>query len=88
MYLFDVEGKKYIDFLAGFAASSAGHCHPKIIGPIQKQLNCLTHPSRSVYIANLANYGQYICKLFNYEKMLPMNTGKIEKTKILFQRNI
>lgn len=83
MYLFDVEGKKYLDCLAGYAAVSAGHCHPKIVKAIQKQLTRLIHPSRSVYIAHLANYGHYVCKLFNFEKMLPMNTGKMKKKNII-----
>lgn len=75
VFLWDVEGKKYYDFLSAYSAVNQGHCHPKIINALKEQSEMLTLTSRAFYNNILGTYEEYISKLFGYHKVLPMNTG-------------
>ncbi len=75
IYVWDVDGKRYFDFLSAYSAVNQGHCHPKIINALKEQAEILTLTSRAFYSDLLGQYEQYITKLFGYEKVLPMNTG-------------
>lgn len=75
--MWDVDGNKYLDFLSAYSAVSQGHCHPKIVKALIDQAQKLTLVSRAFYSENLGRYEEYITKLFGYDKVLPMNTGKI-----------
>lgn len=75
VYLWDVEGKKYFDFLSAYSAVNQGHCHPKIIGAMVEQAQTLTLTSRAFYNNVLGEYEQYVTNFFDYDKVLPMNTG-------------
>jgi ornithine--oxo-acid transaminase len=75
VYVYDVEGKKYFDFLSGYSAVNQGHCHPKIVDAFIKQASKLTLTSRAFYNNKLGEFEKYITKLFGYDKVLPMNTG-------------
>jgi len=75
VYVWDVEGKKYYDFLSAYSAVNQGHCHPKIIGAMTEQAQKLTLTSRAFYSAALGEYEEYITKYFGYDKVLPMNSG-------------
>lgn len=75
VFLFDVDGKKYFDFLSGYSAVNQGHCHPEIIKTLQEQASKLTLTSRAFHNNMLGVYEQYITKYFGYDKVLPMNTG-------------
>tara|TARA_A100001015_G_scaffold240353_1_gene274048 strand:+ start:2003 stop:3217 length:1215 start_codon:yes stop_codon:yes gene_type:complete len=75
IYLWDVEGKKYFDFLSAYSAVNQGHCHPKIIDSLLKQSKNLTLTSRAFHNDILGKYERFVTKLFNYDKLLPMNTG-------------
>ncbi|XP_042557310.1 ornithine aminotransferase, mitochondrial [Dipodomys merriami] len=75
IYVWDVEGRKYFDFLSAYGAVSQGHCHPKIVNALKTQTDKLTLTSRAFYNNVLGEYEEYITKLFNYQKVLPMNTG-------------
>ena len=75
VYLYDVEGKKYFDFLSGYSAVNQGHCHPAIIETLQKQASKLTLTSRAFHNNLLGEYEKYITQYFGYDKVLPMNTG-------------
>ncbi len=75
IYLYDNNNEKYYDFLAGYGAVNQGHCHPKIISALHEQSKKLTLTSRACYSEDLANYSEKICNLFNYDKVLPTNTG-------------
>lgn len=74
-YLWDVEGKKYFDFLSGYSAVNQGHCHPKIVQALVEQAQKLTLTSRAFHNDLLGTYSQYITQYFGYDKVLPMNTG-------------
>ncbi len=74
-YVWDVEGKKYYDFLSAYSAVNQGHCHPKIIGALTEQANKLTLTSRAFHNSVLGEYEEYITRYFGYDKVLPMNTG-------------
>ncbi len=74
-FVWDVEGKKYYDFLSAYSAVNQGHCHPKIIGAMIEQASKLTLTSRAFYNNVLGEYEEYITKYFGYDKVLPMNTG-------------
>lgn len=74
-YLWDVEGKQYLDFLSAYSAVNQGHCHPKILDALETQARSLTLTSRAFYNDQLGAYEQYICNYFGYDKVLPMNTG-------------
>jgi ornithine--oxo-acid transaminase len=75
VFVWDLEGKKYYDFLSAYSAVNQGHCHPRIIGALTEQASMLTLTSRAFYNDALGVYEKYICEFFGYEKMLPMNTG-------------
>jgi ornithine--oxo-acid transaminase len=75
VYLWDVEGKKYFDFLSAYSAVNQGHCHPKIIKAMIDQASTLTLTSRAFYNDCLGPYEKYITEYFGYQKVLPMNTG-------------
>ena len=75
IYVWDVEGKKYFDYLSAYSAVNQGHCHPKIIKSLVDQGKKLTLTSRAFYNDILGEYEQYITEYFNYDKVLPMNTG-------------
>lgn len=75
IYLYDHMGNRYMDFMAGYSAINHGHCHPKIIDELIKQSKKLTLCSRGFHNDKLGEYSEYICKLFNYDKILPTNTG-------------
>jgi ornithine--oxo-acid transaminase len=75
VYVWDCEGKKYFDFLSAYSAVNQGHCHPKIINALINQSKKLTLTSRAFYNSALGPYEKFICELFDYDKVLPMNTG-------------
>ncbi len=75
VYLWDVEGKQYFDFLSAYSAVNQGHCHPKIVNALSEQANKLTLTSRAFYNNVLGEFEEYITKFFGYDKVLPMNTG-------------
>ena len=75
VYVWDVNGKHYFDFLAAYSAVNQGHCHPKIIAALIEQAQKLTLTSRAFYNDVLGEYEQFITSYFGYEKVLPMNTG-------------
>ena len=75
IYVWDVEGKKYFDFLSAYSAVNQGHCHPKIIEALEDQGKKLTLTSRAFYNDILGEYEKYITDYFGYDKVLPMNTG-------------
>ncbi|MGJ4753008.1 ornithine--oxo-acid transaminase [Leptospira kmetyi] len=75
IYLYDVEGKRYFDFLSAYSAVNQGHCHPKLIETLIEQSRKLTLTSRAFYNSQLGEYEEYITKLLGYQRILPMNTG-------------
>lgn len=75
VYVWDVEGKKYFDFLAAYSAVNQGHCHPKIVKALTDQAQKLALTSRAFYNNVLGEWEQYMTSLFGYDKMLPMNSG-------------
>lgn len=74
-FVWDVEGKRYFDFLSAYSAVNQGHCHPKIIAALCEQAQKLTLTSRAFYNDCLAPYEKYVTEYFGYDKVLPMNTG-------------
>ncbi len=75
VYVYDVEDKKYLDFLSAYSAVNQGHCHPKIIAALIEQSQKLTLTSRAFYNDQLGPYEEYITHYFGYDRVLPMNTG-------------
>lgn len=75
VYVWDVDGKKYFDFLSAYSAVNQGHCHPKIVNAMVEQAQKLTLTSRAFYNDKLGNYEEYVTKYFGFDKVLPMNTG-------------
>jgi len=75
VYVWDVEGKKYYDFLSAYSAVNQGHCHPKIVGAMVKQAETLSLTSRAFYNDMLGKYEKYATETFHFDKLLPMNTG-------------
>ena len=75
VFVWDVEGKKYYDFLSAYSAVNQGHCHPKIVGAMTSQAQTLTLTSRAFHNDMLGQFEEYACKTFNFDKLLPMNTG-------------
>ncbi|MDO6744164.1 ornithine--oxo-acid transaminase [Tenacibaculum soleae] len=75
VYVWDVEGKKYYDFLSAYSAVNQGHCHPKIVGAMVNQAQTLTLTSRAFYNDMLGKYEKFATELFGFDKLLPMNTG-------------
>lgn len=75
IYVWDVEGKKYFDFLAAYSAVNQGHCHPRIIQAMQEQAGKLALTSRAFHNDKLGEYEKFMCNLFGFDRLLPMNTG-------------
>lgn len=73
--MWDVEGRKYLDYLSGYSANNFGHCHPRIVDTLKTQAGTLHHTSRAFYSDVLGEYAEKLTKLFGYDRMLPMNTG-------------
>ena len=75
VHVWDVNGKRYYDFLSAYSAVNQGHCHPKIINTLMTQAQKLTLTSRAFYNSQLGKYEEFVTNYFGYEKVLPMNTG-------------
>jgi ornithine--oxo-acid transaminase len=75
VFVWDVEGKKYYDFLSAYSAVNQGHCHPKLVKVMTEQVKTLTLTSRAFYNSALGKYEKFITEFFGYEKVLPMNSG-------------
>ena len=75
VYVWDVEGKRYYDFLSAYSAVNQGHCHPSIVGALKEQAEKITLTSRAFYNSKLGDYDKYMAEYFGYDKILPMNTG-------------
>ena len=75
VHVWDVEGKKYYDFLSAYSAVNQGHCHPKIVGAMTRQAETLSLTSRAFYNDMLGKYEKYATETFHFDKLLPMNTG-------------
>jgi ornithine--oxo-acid transaminase len=75
VYLWDVNGKRYFDFLSAYSAVNQGHCHPRIIDALIEQAEILTLTSRAFYNDCLGEFEEYVTKYFGFDKVLPMNTG-------------
>ncbi|MDA9773769.1 ornithine--oxo-acid transaminase [Saprospiraceae bacterium] len=75
VHVWDVEGNRYFDFLSAYSAVNQGHCHPRIIGALNDQAQILTLTSRAFYNDQLGPYEKYISEYFNYDKVLPINSG-------------
>ena len=75
VYVWDVNGKKYYDFLSAYSAVNQGHCHPKIVNAMVQQAQTLTLTSRAFHNDMLGKYEKFACEFFGFDKLLPMNTG-------------
>lgn len=75
VYVWDVEGKRYYDFLSAYSAVNQGHCHPKIVKALTDQAQVLTLTSRAFYNDSLGEYERFVTNFFGFDKVLPMNTG-------------
>ncbi len=75
VYVWDVEGRRYYDFLSAYSAVNQGHCHPKIVNAMSEQAGKLTLTSRAFYNSMLGEFEEYITRYFGYDKVLPMNSG-------------
>ena len=75
VFMWDVNGKKYYDFLSAYSAVNQGHCHPELVGLIKNQAETLTLTSRAFHNNKLGEYMEYATKLFGFDRLLPMNTG-------------
>lgn len=75
VYVWDVEGKKYFDFLSAYSAVNQGHSHPRILNALKNQAEKLTLTSRAFYNSELGKYEEFVTNLFGFDKVLPMNTG-------------
>ncbi|TVR17855.1 MAG: ornithine--oxo-acid transaminase [Balneolaceae bacterium] len=75
VFVWDPEGNRYFDFLSAYSAVNQGHCHPKIISALKEQGETLTLTSRAFYNNVLGEYQKYVCEMFGFEKVLPMNSG-------------
>ena len=75
VFVWDVDGNKYYDFLSSYSAVNQGHCHPKIVDALKQQADILTLTSRAFHNDVLGKYEEFVTKLFGYDKVLPMNTG-------------
>ena len=88
MFLWDVEGKRYYDFLSAYSAVNQGHCHPRIVAALIEQAKELTLTSRAFYNDKLGIAEKYVCELFDYDKALFMNSGaEANETAIKLARN-
>jgi len=75
VFVWDVEGKRYFDFLSAYSAVNQGHCHPRIINAMKQQAEILTLTSRAFYNNVLGEFEEFVTKYFGYDKVLPMNSG-------------
>ncbi len=75
VYVWDVEGRRYFDFLSAYSAVNQGHCHPRIVSALTQQAQILTLTSRAFYTSVLGEYEEFVTKYFGYDKVLPMNSG-------------
>src|SRR5690606_11828961 len=75
VYVWDLEGKKYFDFLSAYSAVNQGHCHPKIVSALKEQAEKLTLTSRAFYNSRLGEFEKFASAYFGFDKLLPMNTG-------------
>ncbi|XP_065335552.1 ornithine aminotransferase, mitochondrial [Cloeon dipterum] len=75
VHMWDMEGRKYLDFLSAYSAVNQGHCHPRLLAALQEQASKLTLTSRAFYCDLLGEYAEMATNLFGYQKLLPMNTG-------------
>lgn len=75
VFVWDIEGRQYFDFLSAYSAVNQGHCHPKIVAAMKDQTSKLTLTSRAFYNSNLGKYEKFVTEYFDYDKVLPMNTG-------------
>ncbi|RNA29860.1 ornithine mitochondrial [Brachionus plicatilis] len=75
VFMWDVEGNRYFDFLSAYSAVNQGHCHPKIINTLKEQADKVTLTSRAFYNTTLGEFEEYLCRLLGFDKVLPMNTG-------------
>jgi ornithine--oxo-acid transaminase len=75
VYVWDIDGKRYFDFLAAYSAVNQGHCHPRIVASLIEQAQKLTLTSRAFYNDSLGEYAKFITSYFGFDKVLPMNTG-------------
>ena len=75
VFVWDTDGKKYYDFLSAYSAVNQGHCHPKIVDALKQQANVLTLTSRAFFNDTLGEYEKYVADYFDFDKVLPMNTG-------------
>ncbi|WP_166961394.1 ornithine--oxo-acid transaminase [Yeosuana marina] len=75
VYVWDVDGKRYYDFLSAYSAVNQGHCHPKIVNAMVKQAQTLTLTSRAFHNDMLGKFEKFACEFFGFDKLLPMNTG-------------
>ncbi|GAK95110.1 ornithine aminotransferase [Nonlabens ulvanivorans] len=75
VYVWDVEGKRYYDFLSAYSAVNQGHCHPAIVDAMNQQAQTLTLTSRAFHNDKLGVYEKYMTEYFGFDKVLPMNTG-------------
>jgi ornithine--oxo-acid transaminase len=75
VFVWDVEGKRYFDFLSAYSAVNQGHCHPKIVSAMKEQADRLTLTSRAFYTSMLGEFEEFITGYFGYDKVLPMNSG-------------
>ena len=78
VFVWDVEGKRYYDFLSAYSAVNQGHCHPKIVDAMIQQAKTLALTSRAFYNDVLGGYEKYVTEYFGFDKVLPMNTGAEE----------
>ena len=74
-YVWDVEGKRYLDFLSGYSAVNQGHCHPRLVNALVEQASKLTLTSRAFHSDKLGEYAEFITQYFGHDMVLPMNTG-------------
>ena len=77
VFVWDVEGNAYYDFLSAYSAVNQGHCHPRIVNALVEQASVLTLTSRAFYNNVLGEFEEYVTSLFGYDKVLPMNSGKM-----------
>lgn len=75
VYLWDIDGKRYLDFLAGFSTVNQGHSHPRLVKVMREQAGKLAHTSRAFYSEPHGELGEYLTKLLGWDRFLPMNTG-------------
>lgn len=75
VYVWDLEGKRYFDFLSAYSAVNQGHCHPRIVGALKDQADKLCLTSRAFYNSVLGRYEKYVTEYFGFDKVLPMNSG-------------